>query len=1424
MEQQNPPKYECMEDMANMTNLSEATVIHNLSERYVRFMIYTYSGLFCVTINPYKFLPVYDPHVVACYANKRRTEMPPHIFSISDNAYNDMLRNRENQSMLITGESGAGKTVNTKRCIQYFATVAALGKGDQKAGAGLNGGGTLEDQIVAANPAMEAFGNAKTIRNDNSSRFGKFIRIHFGITGKLSSGDIDTYLLEKSRVIFQLGNERCFHIFYQMCTGHKPEVNEMCMISTNPYDYRYCSIGEVTVKSIDDSVELDATDDSFDILGFSQDEKNAVYKLVAGLMHSGNTKFKQKPREEQAEPDGQEGGEKLAYLFGVTSAEWCKSMCNPKVKVGNEYVTKGQTVQQVMYGLGAITKACYERIFKWLVDIINRALATDLARDFFIGILDIAGFEIFDFNTFEQLCINFTNEKLQQFFNHHMFILEQEEYKREGIDWVFMDFGMDLQETLDLIEKPLGVMSLLEEECMMPKASDMTYKDKLYNQHVGKTKSFGKPNLAIKRKFEAHFEVHHYAGTVGYNVTDWLLKNKDPLNNSVVMLYKNSSVKVMKEIWSSYISAEDAPAAGAGGKKAKRQKGGSFQTVSALHRESLGRLMTNLQATQPHFVRCIIPNEIKKPGFMDNNLVLHQLRCNGVLEGIRICRKGFPSRVEYAEFKQRYRILNASAIPEKGFMDPKKACQTLLGSLPDDPDLTTEMYRYGHTKIFFKAGVIGHIEELRDDKIGDILAKLQSFYRAKFAREKFQRIINERDGALVIQANWRSYLQLKDWLWMHLIYKIRPLLNTSEKRKEMDELKSEYEELKKQLEIETKERKKIEDIYIELVQAKNAIISGLTGETDSLADAEDRAESLTKTKIQLDARIKELQERLEDEEEINGDLVSKKAKLDSEMRELRKDIEGLEQTLSKVEVEKNTTETQVKDKCEELSCTEELLEKLIREKKALQEQHQQVLDDLQGEEDKVNSLTKSKHKLEQLVDDIEQSLDHEKKTRVDLDRQKRKMEGDLRINQETIMDLENDKMRLEEKYKKLEFETNQIRTRLDDEQALVAQLTKKIKELQSRIEELEEELEAERASRAKSEKTRLELSRELEEFGERLEAASNQTSAQIEKAKKRDNELTKLNRDLEEMSHGQENTIVGLRKKHADSSSELTESLDSLARIKCKLEKERSEMKMEIDDLGCTIDTLQKQRINMEKITRTTEETSAEVQDKWEKSERAVGDASAYNTRSICEVNELKRLVDEREGINSQLGRQKNSANVQIEELKRAVEEEQKAKTSLAHQVQAAKHDNELLREQYDDEVESRTELQRNLTKSHGEVQHWKGKYETDAIQKTEELEDAKKKLSVRLCDVEEQLEAVGAKCSSLDKSKGRYQGEIEQLTIELERSNQAVAALEKKQKSFDKIIEEHAAKEAATASELDATLKDARVKSTDLYKRKLHL
>ncbi|KAB1266369.1 Myosin-8 [Camelus dromedarius] len=1332
----NPPKYDKIEDMAMMTHLHEPGVLYNLKERYAAWMIYTYSGLFCVTVNPYKWLPVYNPEVVAAYRGKKRQEAPPHIFSISDNAYQFMLTDRENQSILITGESGAGKTVNTKRVIQYFATIAVTGEKKKEEAGKMQG--TLEDQIISANPLLEAFGNAKTVRNDNSSRFGKFIRIHFGTTGKLASADIETYLLEKSRVTFQLKAERSYHIFYQITSNKKPDLIEMLLITTNPYDYAFVSQGEITVPSIDDQEELMATDSAIDILGFTPEEKVSIYKLTGAVMHYGNMKFKQKQREEQAEPDGTEVADKAAYLQSLNSADLLKALCYPRVKVGNEYVTKGQTVQQVYNAVGALAKAVYEKMFLWMVTRINQQLDTKQPRQYFIGVLDIAGFEIFDFNSLEQLCINFTNEKLQQFFNHHMFVLEQEEYKKEGIEWTFIDFGMDLAACIELIEKPLGIFSILEEECMFPKATDTSFKNKLYDQHLGKSANFQKPKV-VKGRAEAHFSLIHYAGTVDYNIAGWLDKNKDPLNDTVVGLYQKSAMKTLASLFSTYASAE----ADSGTKKGAKKKGSSFQTV--------------------------------------------------------------------------YKVLNASAIPDGQFIDSKKASEKLLASI----DIDHTQYKFGHTKVFFKAGLLGLLEEMRDEKLAQIITRTQAVCRGFLMRVEYQKMLQRREALFCIQYNVRAFMNVKHWPWMKLFFKIKPLLKSAETEKEMATMKEEFQKTKDELAKSEAKRKELEEKMVTLLKEKNDLQLQVQSEADALADAEERCEQLIKNKIQLEAKIKEVTERAEDEEEINAELTAKKRKLEDECSELKKDIDDLELTLAKVEKEKHATENKVKNLTEEMAGLDETIAKLTKEKKALQEAHQQTLDDLQAEEDKVNTLNKAKAKLEQQVDDLEGSLEQEKKLRMDLERAKRKLEGDLKLAQESTIDIENDKQQLDEKLKKKEFEISNLLSKIEDEQAVEIQLQKKIKELQARIEELEEEIEAERASRAKAEKQRSDLTRELEEISERLEEAGGATSAQIEMNKKREAEFQKMRRDLEEATLQHEATAATLRKKHADSVAELGEQIDNLQRVKQKLEKEKSELKMEIDDLSSNAETISKAKGNLEKMCRTLEDQVSELKTKEEEQQRLINDLTAQRGRLQTEAGEYSRQLDEKDALVSQLSRSKQASTQQIEELKRQLEEETKAKNALAHALQSSRHDCDLLREQYEEEQEAKAELQRAMSKANSEVAQWRTKYETDAIQRTEELEEAKKKLAQRLQEAEEHVEAVNAKCASLEKTKQRLQNEVEDLMLDVERSNAACAALDKKQRNFDKVLSEWKQKYEETQAELEASQKESRSLSTELFKVK---
>merc|ERR1712109_426042 len=559
--QVNPPKFEKCEDMANLTFLNDASVFWNLKTRYQAKLIYTYSGLFCVVVNPYKRFPIYSQTVVKLYLGKRRNEVPPHLWAITETAYRNMLMNSKDQSMLITGESGAGKTENTKKVISYLAMVASSGKkSDKKV--------SLEDQIVATNPILESYGNAKTSRNDNSSRFGKFIRIHFTSSGKLCGCDIESYLLEKSRITQQQEVERSYHIFYQLLQPFVPTMKAKCCLSDDIYDYSYVSQGKVTVASIDDNEELEYTDAAFDCIGFTQQEKWDCYKITAAVMSAGEIKFVQKGRDDQAEPGDMAYPTKVATLFGCDTNELLKAFCKPKIKVGTEWVTKQTSCEAAQNGVGGIARASFDRLFKWLIIKCNDTLIdATMKKANFCAVLDIAGFEIFEYNGFEQISINFVNEKLQQFFNHHMFVVEQEEYVAEGVEWAPVDFGMDSAACIIMFEKPMGVWAILEEESLFPKATDKSFEEKLKSS-LGKLPCFAKAKSATDKN--AHFACVHYAGTVSYNVTGWLEKNKDPVNDTVVDILKKSSNNLLVFLWREHPGQSAPPEE----EKKKKKKGG----------------------------------------------------------------------------------------------------------------------------------------------------------------------------------------------------------------------------------------------------------------------------------------------------------------------------------------------------------------------------------------------------------------------------------------------------------------------------------------------------------------------------------------------------------------------------------------------------------------------------------------------------------------------------------------------------------------------------------------------------------------------------------------------------------------------------------------------------------------------------------
>ncbi|XP_070153023.1 myosin heavy chain, muscle isoform X4 [Polyergus mexicanus] len=1411
LQQVNPPKYEKAEDMSNLTYLNDASVLHNLKQRYYAQLIYTYSGLFCVAINPYKRFPVYTHRCAKLYRGKRRNEVPPHIFAISDGAYVNMLTNSENQSMLITGESGAGKTENTKKVIAYFATVGASTKKDKEESDKKKG--SLEDQVVQTNPVLEAFGNAKTVRNDNSSRFGKFIRIHFGPSGKLAGADIETYLLEKARVISQQSLERSYHIFYQMMSGSVKGLKDMCLLTNDITDYYFVSQGKTTIPNVDDGEECLLTDQAFDVLGFTQEEKDNIYKITAAVMHMGGMKFKQRGREEQAEADGTEEGERVAKLLGCDCADLYKNLLKPRIKVGNEFVTQGRNKDQVAYSVGAMSKAMFDRLFKWLVKKCNETLDTKQKRQHFIGVLDIAGFEIFDFNSFEQLCINFTNEKLQQFFNHHMFILEQEEYKREGIEWTFIDFGMDLQQTIDLIEKPMGILSILEEESMFPKATDKTFEEKLNNNHLGKSPNFLKPKPPKPGQQAAHFAIGHYAGNVPYNITGWLEKNKDPLNDTVVDQFKKSTNKLLIEIFADHPGQSGDAGGGGGGKGGRGKKGGGFSTVSSSYREQLNNLMTTLRATQPHFVRCIIPNEMKQPGVIDSHLVMHQLTCNGVLEGIRICRKGFPNRMVYPDFKLRYKILAPAAVDKA--KEPKDAAAAILESTGLDPD----MYRLGHTKVFFRAGVLGQMEELRDERLSKIVSWMQAYIRGYLSRKDYKKLQEQRLALQVVQRNLRKYLQLRTWPWWKLWQKIKPLLNVTRIEDEMAALEERAKKAQEAFEKEEKLRKELEEQNAKLLTEKTNLLRQLEGEKGSLSDYQEKSLKLAAQKADLESQLQDLNDRFKEEEDARNNLFQNKKKLEQEVSGLKKDIEDLELNLQKSEQDKATKDHQIRNLNDEIAHQDELINKLNKEKKNQGEVNQKTAEELQAAEDKVNHLNKVKLKLEQTLDELEDSLEREKKSRADVEKAKRKVEGDLKLTQEAVADLERNKKELEQTIQRKDKELSSLTAKLEDEQSLVGKLQKQIKELQARIEELEEEVEAERGGRAKAEKQRSDLARELEELGERLEEAGGATSAQIELNKKREAELSKLRRDLEEANIQHESSLAILRKKHNDAVAEMGEQIDTLNKLKARVEKEKVQYYSECNDLRTSCDHLSNEKAAQEKIVKQLQHQLNETQGKLEEVNRTLNDFDAAKKKLSIENSDLLRQLEEAESQVSQLSKIKISLTTQLEDTKRLADEESRERATLLGKFRNLEHDLDNIREQVEEEAEGKADLQRQLSKANAEAQLWRTKYESEGVARAEELEEAKRKLQARLAEAEETIESLNQKVIALEKTKQRLSTEVEDLQIEVDRATAIANAAEKKQKAFDKIIGEWKLKVDDLAAELDASQKECRNYSTELFR-----
>ncbi|KAM5336292.1 myosin-9 [Glossophaga mutica] len=1405
IQKMNPPKFSKVEDMAELTCLNEASVLHNLKERYYSGLIYTYSGLFCVVINPYKNLPIYSEEIVDMYKGKKRHEMPPHIYAITDTAYRSMMQDREDQSILCTGESGAGKTENTKKVIQYLAHVASSHKSKKDQG-------ELERQLLQANPILEAFGNAKTVKNDNSSRFGKFIRINFDVNGYIVGANIETYLLEKSRAIRQAKDERTFHIFYYLLSGAGEHLKTDLLLE--PYNkYRFLSNGHVTIPGQQDKDMFQETMEAMRIMGIPEEEQIGLLRVISGVLQLGNIVFKKERNTDQASMPDNTAAQKVSHLLGINVTDFTRGILTPRIKVGRDYVQKAQTKEQADFAIEALAKATYERMFRWLVLRINKALdKTKRQGASFIGILDIAGFEIFDLNSFEQLCINYTNEKLQQLFNHTMFILEQEEYQREGIEWNFIDFGLDLQPCIDLIEKPAGppgILALLDEECWFPKATDKSFVEKVV-QEQGTHPKFQKPK---QLKDKADFCIMHYAGKVDYKADEWLMKNMDPLNDNIATLLHQSSDKFVSELWKDVdrIIGLDQVAgmsetALPGAFKTRK---GMFRTVGQLYKEQLAKLMATLRNTNPNFVRCIIPNHEKKAGKLDPHLVLDQLRCNGVLEGIRICRQGFPNRVVFQEFRQRYEILTPNSIP-KGFMDGKQACVLMIKAL----ELDSNLYRIGQSKVFFRAGVLAHLEEERDLKITDVIIGFQACCRGYLARKAFAKRQQQLTAMKVLQRNCAAYLKLRNWQWWRLFTKVKPLLQVSRQEEEMMAKEEELVKVReKQLAAENR-LVEMETLQSQLMAEKLQLQEQLQAETELCAEAEELRARLTAKKQELEEICHDLEARVEEEEERCQHLQTEKKKMQQNIQELEEQLEEEESARQKLQLEKVTTEAKLKKLEEDQIILEDQNCKLAKEKKLLEDRIAEFTTNLTEEEEKSKSLAKLKNKHEAMITDLEERLRREEKQRQELEKTRRKLEGDSTDLSDQIAELQAQIAELKMQLAKKEEELQAALARVEEEATQKNMALKKIRELESQISELQEDLESERASRNKAEKQKRDLGEELEALKTELEDTLDSTAAQQELRSKREQEVNILKKTLEDEAKTHEAQIQEMRQKHSQAVEELAEQLEQTKRVKANLEKAKQTLENERGELANEVKVLLQGKGDSEHKRKKVEAQLQELQVKFTEGERVRTELADKVTKLQVELDNVTGLLTQSDSKSSKLTKDFSTLESQLQDTQELLQEENRQKLGLSTKLKQVEDEKNSLKEQLEEEEEAKHNLEKQIATLQAQVTDMKKKME-DGVGCLETVEEAKRKLQKDLEGLSQRYEEKVAAYDKLEKTKTRLQQELDDLLVDLDHQRQSVSNLEKKQKKFDQLLAEEKTISAKYAEERDRAEAEAREKET---------
>ncbi|XP_075682880.1 unconventional myosin-X [Rhinoderma darwinii] len=866
-----------VEDMAALCDLHEGSIMYNLYRRYQENNIYTYIGSILASVNPYKLIPgLYDRNTVELYSRHHMGEIPPHIFAVANECYRCLWKRHDNQCVLISGESGAGKTESTKLILKYLSAMSqhSLEISSKEKTA------SVEQAILESSPIMEAFGNARTVYNNNSSRFGKFIQLHICQKGHIQGGRIVDYLLEKNRVVRQNPEERNYHIFYALLEGAgKEERDAFYLLQPEKYHYLNQS-GCIRDETISDNETFQEVKTAMEVMKFTSEDLREVLRLLAGILHLGNIDFMTAGG---AQISTKTALGRTADLLGLDSEQLTEALTHRSMILRGEEISTPLSIQQAKDSRDSVAMALYSQCFTWVIRKINSRIK---GKDDFksIGILDIFGFENFEVNRFEQFSINYANEKLQEYFNKHIFSLEQLEYSREGLVWEDINWT-DNGECLDLIEKKLGLLALFNEESYFPKATDTTLLEKLHNQHANNS-FYVKPRVAVH-----NFGVKHYAGEVLYDVRGTLEKNRDTFRDDLLNLLRESRLDFIYDLFEHVSSRNNQDTLKSGSKHRK-------PTVSLQFKDSLHSLMATLSTSNPFFVRCIKPNIHKMPDQFDQTMVLNQLRYSGMLETVRIRRAGFPVRRPFQDFYFRYKVLMRNlTLPD----DLKGKCETLLHL----HDTTDTEWQLGKTKVFLRESLEHKLEKQREVEVYKAALIIQSHIMGFVARKQYRKVLHY---IVVIQKNYRAFL----WRTKFLCLKKAAVTFQKQLRgqiarrtyRELREQKQKEEERRRREEEERRRKEEEERVRKEEERKKKEEEERLRQEVEERERHRQEAELLAKQveEIKKQEKIAAMLEA-EKEDKENREIEKKKEnKQVEDILRLEKEIDDLQRIKEKQEL------------------------------------------------------------------------------------------------------------------------------------------------------------------------------------------------------------------------------------------------------------------------------------------------------------------------------------------------------------------------------------------------------------------------------------------------------------------------------------------------------------------------------------------